>query len=290
MTFTVVIPARNRADLIVRAVSSALAQSHAPDGVLVVDDGSGDGTFEAAEAAGARAVRLPSSVGSGPARNAGVALAHSDWVAFLDSDDEWHPDHLSTLGAYVDGRVLVSSAASSTSGAVRGIVSDDPLPLTSGLVLARLNPLVTSGTAVRRTALLAAGGFRSLPRAQDFDCWIRVLEHGAGVAVGRQTVHYHEHAKQASHDGDLNRSCVLRIIDDAASRPWCGPELQSQTLARFFLDDLRTGQRLRDGHRIARTTRALAARPTVWPALLRLGATRARARMPGDGQFGVPGS
>jgi len=279
VTFTVVVPARNRQALIVRAVSSALAQSRPPDAVVVVDDGSTDDTASVAEAAGARVVRLATSGGSGPARNAGAAAADSDWIAYLDSDDEWRPDHLEVLEGFLDGRVLVSSAASSTSGGVRGLVSPTPVPVTSASVFGALNPLVTSGTTVRRSALAAAGGFRPLPRAQDFDCWIRVLEQGAGIATGRETVFYHEHGDQVSRNGDLNRASVLKIIDDAAARPWCTPRLRSDTLARYLLDDVRTGQRLHEPDRVRRTLRTAAARPGVWPALVRLTAVRATGKL-----------
>ena len=270
VSFTVVIPARNRAELIGRAVSSALRQTLAPDEVIVVDDASTDTTVEAAEQAGARVLTSGAAGGSGPARNRGVAAARSDWIAFLDSDDEWDPDHLQTLAGFTDHRVLVSSAARTTSGGGRGSAADEPADLTPVSVFQALNPLVTSGTAVQRSALERAGGFRALPRAQDFDCWLRVLEQGPGTTTGRRTAIYHEHDGQVSRHGDLNRRCVLQIIDDASARPWCSRRLRDDTLARFFFDDLRTGQRNQQTDRITKAAGGVLRRPAIWPAVVRL--------------------
>ena len=265
--FTVVIPARNRADLVTRAIDSALAQTEPPDEVIVVDDDSSDGTREVAAAAGARVLPVSPAGGSGPARNVGVQAAASEWIAFLDSDDEWDNDHLESLRAVASDRVLVSAPSRSASGLVRGIESDRTTELTSRDVYAAVNSLVTSGTAVRRDVLLDVGGFRPLPRAQDFDCWLRILERGRGLATGRATVTYHEHSGQVSLHADLNRVCILQILDDYADRPWAGRALQRNAIARFYWDDLRRGQRNGQRRRIVMTVRGAVSRPAVLPVI-----------------------
>lgn len=277
--FTVVIPARDRATLIGPAIEAALAQTAPPDRVIVVDDGSTDDTAGVAERAGATVHRLPQSGGSGPARTIGIREASSEWIAFLDSDDIWDPDHLQGLAALTDGHVLVSAPSRSTSGVIRGITARQPVAVTARLVYADLNPLVTSGTAVRRDTLLAIGGFRALARAQDFDCWLRVLEQGEGVVTGRPTLHYHQHDGQVSLHGDLNRACVLQILAEYADRPWAGPQLHRASLARFYWDDLRVGQRTGEGSRIRAAVRAIAARPDLIPAMASLAVRRAAERM-----------
>jgi glycosyltransferase involved in cell wall biosynthesis len=94
-TVSVVIPTYNRADLLPRAIASALEQTRAPDEVIVVDDGSTDDT-----AAGCRAwadriryLSVPNG-GVSAARNAGIASARGAWIALLDSDDVWEPTKL----------------------------------------------------------------------------------------------------------------------------------------------------------------------------------------------------
>lgn len=94
---SVVVPTRNRPDVVVRAVRSALAQSLTPHEVIVVVDGPDSATVRALEALGdARVVvhELEENGGAARARNIGVRNSTGDWVAFLDDDDEWLPAKL----------------------------------------------------------------------------------------------------------------------------------------------------------------------------------------------------
>jgi glycosyltransferase involved in cell wall biosynthesis len=104
-----VIPTRNRQDLVVRAVRSALSQSYSNVEIVVVIDGP-DAATQSALAAIAdnrlRFVVLDASAGGGEARNVGVAHSHGDWIAFLDDDDEWLPEKIER-----QMRVASSSAA-----------------------------------------------------------------------------------------------------------------------------------------------------------------------------------
>jgi glycosyltransferase involved in cell wall biosynthesis len=96
---SVVIPTRNRPELVVRAVRSALAQTVHDIEIVVVVDGPDPATVEALDGLGdarVRAVELPASGGAPNARNRGVDNARADWVAFLDDDDEWLPEKLAT--------------------------------------------------------------------------------------------------------------------------------------------------------------------------------------------------
>ena len=97
MLISVVIPTRNRPDLLLRAVNSVVQQSHQDLEVLVVIDGPCAKTSEALATLTDRRVRpiaLPASVGGSDARNTGVRNAAGDWIAFLDDDDEWLPAKL----------------------------------------------------------------------------------------------------------------------------------------------------------------------------------------------------
>jgi len=100
-----VIPTYNRADLVTRAIHSALAALSPGDEILVVDDGSSDGTVAVVEAFGppVRLLRIEHE-GAGPARNAGFAASRGPLVAFLDSDDEWFPDKIALQRAFFERR------------------------------------------------------------------------------------------------------------------------------------------------------------------------------------------
>ena len=94
---SVIIPAYNRAHLIVRAVSSVLAQTYRHSEIVIVDDASTDALTTALAAIDdprLRVVRHPLNRGAAAARNTGVASSYGEFVAFLDSDDTWHPDKL----------------------------------------------------------------------------------------------------------------------------------------------------------------------------------------------------
>jgi glycosyltransferase involved in cell wall biosynthesis len=102
---SIVIPTYNRADLLPRAVTSALAQCISGDEVIVVDDGSTDHTEAALAPFQDRIhyVRIPNG-GVGRARNEGMRQARNPLIAFLDSDDEWLPGKLQVQRALLQAR------------------------------------------------------------------------------------------------------------------------------------------------------------------------------------------
>lgn len=102
---TAIIPTYNRAALVRRAIDSALRATTSHDEILVVDDGSTDDTTSRIKDYGdrVRVLQVPHR-GAGAARNAGVAAAKHDWIAFLDSDDEWDPDKIAMQRALLAAR------------------------------------------------------------------------------------------------------------------------------------------------------------------------------------------
>lgn len=100
---SVMIPAYNAAPYLAEAIDSVFAQTHRPLEVIVVDDGSDDGTADVARSYGER-VRFASQArgGNGAARNTAVGLASGDYFAFLDADDRFRPHKLEHQLAALD--------------------------------------------------------------------------------------------------------------------------------------------------------------------------------------------
>jgi len=115
---TVVIPAYDRAHLLGRAIDSVLGQTLTPAAVIVVDDGSVDDTKAVVQAYGDEVRYVwQLNAGGAAARNHGVELAETEWVAFLDSDDLWLPNHLELLAEAVEGTAGAADITSATSSA-----------------------------------------------------------------------------------------------------------------------------------------------------------------------------
>jgi len=96
--FTAIIPTFNRASIVGRAIDSVLAQQYKALEIIVVDDGSTDETEKVLESYGDKIRRFQqANAGVSTARNRGVKEARCDWIAFLDSDDAWVPEHLSRM-------------------------------------------------------------------------------------------------------------------------------------------------------------------------------------------------
>ena len=162
MKYTVVIPAHNAAKFLASALESVRSQRLLPEVVIVVDDGSSDGTARIAASYGAIVISNVAARGPSAARNAGVAASSTELVAFLDADDEWTPEHAEqTVGALVSPGVVFSAAPATQIGAESGKVPVaeiglDPLDLREMLMFE--NPIIQSGVVIRRDVFDSVGG------------------------------------------------------------------------------------------------------------------------------------
>jgi glycosyltransferase involved in cell wall biosynthesis len=167
----VVLPTFNRRDETARAIRSVLEQTRAADEIVVVDDGSTDGTKELIESRFGTRVRYLRQENRGPsaARNVGIASARSPLIAFLDSDDTWMPEKLELqLPLMEDPKIVLSYTNSIDSAAPdqdlfsrNGLVFETPrieIPLRV-LIRERLSGALLPTWICRRSAILEAGGF-----------------------------------------------------------------------------------------------------------------------------------
>lgn len=183
---SVILPTRNRAELLPRAIGSVLGQSYDKFELIIVSDGSTDHTDEllvehAATDYRIRLLRLDIAAGAAAARNRGIALATGEYVALLDDDDEWLPHKLSRqLAAFrthdTDVGVIYSRYEYVDEyGQVELRGAPPPPGSKPGNLLLRGCFIGQSTAVIRREILNRVGGFdESLPRLQDWDLWIRL--------------------------------------------------------------------------------------------------------------------
>jgi O-antigen biosynthesis protein len=218
---SVVVPTYNRATLVCRAVRSVLAQTFPDYEVLVVDDGSTDETEEAVRSIPDPRVhylRQSRNRGVSAARNRGIRAARGEFIAFLDSDDEWLPEKLErqvrVLQEAPEEVGLVYSGVRSVDGSGSGWTFR---PRHRGDVYGEIleaNPIHSgSSVMVRRNVVRTAGFFdEGIPAIEDFDYWIRIARFYRFEAVDEPLVRYHD------VDG-LDRKS-LSTEDNLAAREW----------------------------------------------------------------------
>ncbi len=180
-----VIPTYDRKADVVLAVASALAQTHAAQEVLVVDDGSRDGTAEALRARYGDRVTIVRTerLGVSGARNRGMAEARGDVIAFLDSDDEWEPEKLAKQVAWLEARPAFGMVITDVAQMDRDRKTfhvfhrRDHVPVDGDVLVHLLTQpaLAPSSALLRRRVYDEVGGFdTSLPTAEDIDFHLRV--------------------------------------------------------------------------------------------------------------------
>lgn len=216
-TVSVVIPAFNRASLIVRSVRSALDQERSPLEVIVVDDGSTDDTAAVVEAIGDPRVRLVQQPNRGvsAARNVGVAAAQGDYVVFLDSDDVAKPGWLSSLLGLAEQR----HAAVVFSSIERQDPSDDTKHTREPhYPTGEMRSVYLPGAfMVERSVFAEVGGFDELLRySENHELGLRIDRHCAEANLRRAATPEVLVSMDRSESGDSNPwklEAIERILE-----------------------------------------------------------------------------
>jgi glycosyltransferase involved in cell wall biosynthesis len=224
MKISVVIPAYNAERFLPRCLASVFAQTLAPYEVIVVDDGSTDGTAQIAEELGATVVRRANG-GAAAARNTGVRHATGEWIAMLDADDWWDPRKLALQAAVVGaGTVLVYTGIRLFDDiGDRGVA-----PATDSAVAMKIlryqNPISPSSVLVSRLAALSCGGFReSTPTCEDWGLWFRLRSKGDFVAIREPLTHYFVHRGSLSASPEKMLQGFRTIVNSTLLADLRGP-------------------------------------------------------------------
>ena len=191
--FTAILPLYNKADTINRAIASVLSQTTGDCEVIVVDDGSTDGSVEAIDKAHLGSIRLvrQDNAGPGRARNAGAALATGEFLAFLDCDDEWLPGFLEAAATALEQNPDCAAYVSAYSAGegqdvqedilLRLVAQSGPMTIdgfrTPAAIKSYVDCFHSSSTVVRRATFERYGGYYERDRClygEDSYLWLQV--------------------------------------------------------------------------------------------------------------------
>jgi GT2 family glycosyltransferase len=237
---SVVVPTYNGARYLAATIRSALEQSVVPAEIIVVDDGSSDGSADLAASLGATVIRQQNG-GICAARNTGILAATQPWIALLDHDDSWLPNKLETqLDAaerFPDAVLIATDCVKITnegevidaSFAERPEVHYERLTVSErhGDVVLHGDAanelaltgwfLMPSASLVRRDALVASGMFDTrTPRYEDTCCFLRLLMHGPLVFIRQPLTRWVIHGTNSHGDtlamlrGHLALEAIMR--------------------------------------------------------------------------------
>jgi glycosyltransferase involved in cell wall biosynthesis len=207
---TVIIPTHNRRALLARTLHSVLAQRDVDVEVVVVDDGSSDGTATAVAELRDRRVRLvrhPHPRGVSAARNTGIENASAPWLAFVDDDDLWAPRKLrSQLDAVAasPGSLWSCTGSVNIDGQCRLIWWAEPPgepDVGDAILAANVIPGGGSGVLASRELTTAVGGFdEAMSNLADWDFYLRLGLRSPLAVVSRPLLGYYVHREGMAHN------------------------------------------------------------------------------------------
>ena len=216
---SVIVPVLNRAELVGEAIDSILEQDCAPLEIVVVDDGSNDGSADVAQTRGGRLVRCvrQEHKGVSAARNLGLEHARGDLIAFLDSDDLWTKGSLRARcdllaqrpeAGIVFGRTLVRNTVTESRRFSKP--RDEPLQ----------NRATLGSILCRQTVFGEVGYFdESLEHAEDIDWMVRVQEAGIElVPLDATVLEYRIHGGNMTWEVERNHAYLFRALKRSLDR------------------------------------------------------------------------
>ena len=204
---SVIIPVFNRSELLKRALDSVFSQSLPPRQVIVVDDGSTDDTIELLRSKNSSTVSVISQENAGVsrARNVGISASSHEWIAFLDSDDEWHSRKLEKQVDFLTQNPEYQICHSDEIWIRKGIRVNPKRyhAKSGGWIFSKCLPLCAispSAVIVNRTVFSDVGLFdEELPVCEDYDMWLRVTsKYPVGFVDEHLVIKYGGHEDQLS--------------------------------------------------------------------------------------------
>lgn len=218
---TVVIPAFQAEPYLRVTLQSLQQQTKLPEAIVLVDDGSTDGTAAIAREFGVTLVQQAQR-GPGAARNRGIELATTEFVAFLDADDWYTPDKLERSVKILDqlrAACLCTDAWTVRKDRIEGRKNQQrtvPTVLTTERLLQN-SPVICSSVVARTVAVREAGAFDENPdliATEDFDLWLRMSHREPLAYLGEPLTFYRVHTGSLSANARFVRGidCILEKV------------------------------------------------------------------------------
>ena len=221
MKISVIIPTYNRKKTLARAIQSVINQSFSPFEILIIDDGSNDGTEEWVKDNFQNIKYIyQNNHGVSSARNVGIENAYGDWVAFLDSDDEWLPNKLYEQVKAIDSNPEVKFFHTNEIWIRNGVrVNQMKKHKKYGgyifekcLDICRVSP---SSVLIQKEVFDNIGIFdESLRVCEDYDLWLRITSKYPVVFLDIPLIYkYGGHADQLSKVNDGIESYRIQSLE-----------------------------------------------------------------------------
>ncbi|MDA3838156.1 MAG: glycosyltransferase family 2 protein [Candidatus Delongbacteria bacterium] len=211
---SIIIPTHNRAELLKRAIESALNQTYSKHEIIVIDDGSTDNTKEIVDSFKNMRIKYlknESSLGGAGTRNVGIKHSSGEFIAFLDDDDIWYNNKLELQIK----KIRESEEAVLCTCGLRVLYSKSKLKyfnfpklkdvdFNSMLFNNRVG--ITSTALVKKAAIDEVGPFDiSLPAREEYELWIRLSKIGKLVSVNKPLLDYYIHEDQKQISANINK-------------------------------------------------------------------------------------
>ena len=206
-TVSVIIPVYNRVNLIDRSINSVISQTYPINEIIVIDDGSNDGTYDLIKRNFPQvSLQYQENKGVSNARNIGIKLAKSKWIAFLDSDDEWLPkkveEQINLLNINLSFKICHTDEVW-----IRNQVRVNPMKKHrkyGGDIYNKCLPLCVispSSIIIHKDIFNDIGLFdEELPVCEDYDMWLRICSKYSVLFLDQKLIN-----KYGGHDDQLSK-------------------------------------------------------------------------------------